>query len=227
MAAWLYPEFKAVSVQRSANCVEVVYDVADGLSRVSMQYSLGADGSITVTESMTEVRDDAPELFRFGVECAMPGSFGTLEFYGKGPFENYIDRQGAARMGVWKQAVADQYHFGYVRPQESGTHVGMRWMRLTDAAGCGFEISAPLQFSASALPFGRKDIDLSVTGGGRGRGGDQRHSLELKEDGLTHVNVDLVQMGLGCENSWGAVPREQYRLKAEPRSFSFTLKPLL
>ena len=227
MAAWLYPEFKAVSVQRSANCVEVVYDVADGLARVSMQYSLGADGSITVTESMTEVRDDAPELFRFGVEFAMPGSFGTLEFYGKGPFENYIDRQGAARMGVWKQAVADQYHFGYVRPQESGTHVGMRWMRLTDAAGCGFEISAPLQFSASALPFGRKDIDLSVTGGGRGRGGDQRHSLELKEDGLTHVNVDLVQMGLGCENSWGAIPREQYRIKPGPRVFCFTLKPLL
>ena len=130
-------------------------------------------------------------------------------------------------MGRWKQAVADQYHFGYARPQESGTHVGMRWMRLTDAAGCGFEISAPLAFSASALPFGRRDIDLSVTGGSRSKGGDQRHSLELKEDGLTHVNVDLVQMGLGCENSWGAMPRPQYRLKAEPRVFSFTLKPLL
>jgi len=227
MGAWLYPEFKTVSVQRSANCMEVVYELADGLATVTMQYVIGADGTITVTESMTEVREGAPELFRFGVEFAMPGAFNTLEFYGKGPFENYIDRQGAAQVGRWKQAVADQYHFGYARPQESGTHVGMRWMRLTDAAGCGFEISAPLAFSASALPFGRRDIDLSVTGGGRGRGGDQRHSLELREDGLTHVNVDLVQMGLGCENSWGAIPRPQYRIKAEPRVFSFMLKPLL
>ena len=227
MGAWLYPEFKVSKLERSENCVEVVYDVADGLATVTMQYSLAADGSITVTEQMTEVREGAPELFRFGVEFAMPGAFNTLEFYGEGPFENYIDRQGASQTGIWKQSVADQYHFGYARPQESGTHVGMRWMRLTDAAGCGFEIAAPEKFSASALPFGRRDIDLSVTGGSRSKGGDQRHSLELKEDGLTHVNLDLVQMGLGCENAWGALPRPQYRLKAEPRVFTFTLKPLL
>ena len=202
MGAWLYPEFRVKSLERGADTVEVAYEVGDGLAMVVMRYSLGADGSISVTEQMTEMHDKAPELFRFGV-------------------------QGASQTGVWKQSVADQYHFGYARPQESGTHVGMRWMRLTDAAGCGFEIAAPERFSASALPFGRRAIDLSVSGGSRSKGGDQRHSLELQEDGLTHVNLDLVQMGVGCENAWGAVPREQYRLKAEPRSFSFTLKPLL
>ena len=228
MGAWLYPEFKLVEMSVNLDQeIKTVYDVGEGLAKVEMRYAIAEDGSITVTEQMTEVRDGAPELFRFGVEFAMPGAFNTLEFYGEGPFESYIDRQGASQMGIWKQAVADQYHFGYARPQESGTHVGMRWMRLTDAAGCGFEIAAPTQFSASALPFGRRDIDLSVTGGSRSKGGDQRHSLELKEDGLTHVNVDLVQMGLGCENSWGALPRPEYRLKAEPRSFTFTLKPLL
>ena len=227
MGAWLYPEFRVKSLAREADAVEVEYEVGDGLATVVMRYSLGADGSISVTERMTEVRDRAPELFRFGVEFAMPGAFNTLEFYGEGPFENYVDRQGASQTGIWKQSVADQYHFGYARPQESGTHVGMRWMRLTDAAGCGFEIAAPERFSASALPFGRRAIDLSVSGGSRSKGGDQRHSLELVEDGLTHVNLDLVQMGLGCENSWGALPLPQYRLPAEPRSFSFTLKPLL
>ena len=228
MGAWLYPEFKLVEMSVNLDQeIKTVYDVGEGLAKVEMRYAIAEDGSITVTEHMTEVREGAPGLFRFGMEFAMPGTFNTLEFYGEGPFENYIDRQGASQMGIWKQAVADQYHFGYARPQESGTHVGMRWMRLTDAAGCGFEIAAPTQFSASALPFGRRDIDLSVTGGSRSKGGDQRHSLELREDGLTHVNVDLVQMGLGCENSWGAMPRPQYRLTAEPRVFSFTLKPLL
>ncbi len=227
MGAWLYPEFRVKSLAREADAVEVEYEVGDGLATVRMSYSLGPDGSIAVTEQMTEVREGAPELFRFGVEFAMPGAFNTLEFYGEGPFENYIDRQGASQTGVWKQSVADQYHFGYARPQESGTHVGMRWMRLTDAAGCGFEIAAPERFSASALPFGRRAIDLSVSGGSRSKGGDQRHSLELQEDGLTHVNLDLVQMGLGCENAWGAVPRPQYRLPAAPRTFTFTLKPLL
>ena len=227
MGAWLYPEFKTVSVERDDAAVKVVYDVADGLARVEVRYAIAGDGSITVTEEMTEVREGAPNLFRFGMEFAMPGAFNTLEFYGEGPFESYVDRQGASQTGIWKQSVADQYHFGYARPQESGTHVGMRWMRLTDAAGCGFEIASPEKFSASALPFGRRDIDLSVTGGSRSKGGDQRQSLELKEDGLTHVNVDLVQMGLGCENAWGALPRPQYMLKAGPRTFTFTLKPLL
>ena len=227
MGEWLYPEFRVQSLVREADSVAVEYAVGDGLATVEMRYALGADGSITVTERMTELREKAPELFRFGVEFAMPGAFDALEFYGEGPFENYIDRQGASQMGRWKQRVADQYHFGYARPQESGTHVGLRWLRLTDAAGCGFEIAAPVPFSASALPFGRRDIDLSVTGGSRAKGGDQRHSLELREGGLTHVNVDLVQMGLGCENAWGALPRPQYRLPAAPRSFSFTLKPLL
>ena len=228
MGAWLYPEFKLVEMSVNLDQeIKTVYDVGEGLAKVEMRYAIAEDGSITVTEQMTEVRDGAPELFRFGVEFAMPGAFNTLEFYGEGPFESYIDRQGASQMGIWKQAVADQYHFGYARPQESGSHVGMRWMRLTDAAGCGFEIAAAVPFSASALPFGRRDIDLSVTGGSRAKGGDQRHSLELREDGLTHVNVDLVQMGLGCENSWGALPRPEYRLKAVPRSFTFTLKPLL
>ncbi|MBQ9660591.1 MAG: DUF4981 domain-containing protein [Bacteroidales bacterium] len=227
MGAWLYPDFKVRSLQRSADCVEVSYEVGGGLATVVMQYTLGADGTICVTEQMTDVQEGAPELFRFGVEFAMPGSFDELSFYGKGPFENYIDRQRGARMGVYSQRVADQYHFGYVRPQESGTHVGMRWMRLTDAAGCGFEIAAPEPFSASALPFGRREIDLSLSGGGRSDHGDQRHSPELREDGLTHVNVDLVQMGLGCVTSWGSLPREEYRIKAEPRVFSFSLKPLL
>ena len=179
MGAWLYPEFKLVEMSVNLDQeIKTVYDVGEGLAKVEMRYAIAEDGSITVTEHMTEVREGAPGLFRFGVEFAMPGTFNTLEFYGEGPFENYIDRQGASQMGIWKQAVADQYHFGYARPQESGTHVGMRWMRLTDAAGCGFEIAAAEPFSASALPFGRRDIDLSVTGGSRSKGGDQRHSLE-------------------------------------------------
>ena len=225
---WLYPDFKVKKLERSAQRVDAVYEVGDALATVTVTYALAADGSITVTQQMGDVKDGAPDLFRFGVEFAMPGSFSELAFYGKGPFENYLDRQRAARVGVYRQRVADQYHFGYVRPQESGTHVGLRWLRVTDAAGCGFEIAVPEgTFSASALPFGRRDIDLSVTGGSRAKGGDQRHSPELREDGLTHLNVDLVQMGLGCENSWGALPRPQYRLPAAERSFTFVLKPLL
>ncbi|MBR2609435.1 MAG: hypothetical protein IKC68_06885, partial [Bacteroidales bacterium] len=80
----------------------------------------------------------------------------------------------------------------------------------------------------------RRQLDLSLTGGGRGDKGDVRHSLELKklacEDmrslGKTYVNFDLAQMGLGCVNSWGEWPREEYRLKGRPYTFTFYLSPI-
>lgn len=226
MKAWLYPSFKLVSIEKSDAFATVVYDV-DGLARVSVNYEVRPDGSILVTEKMDNVKEGAPRMFRFGVEFAMPGSFDTMEFYGEGPFENYSDRQSASEVGRYRQSVAEQYHMGYVRPQESGTHTGMKWLRVTNAAGCGLEIAADTRFSASVLPFARKDIDMSVSGGGRGDHGDQRHSPELVSDGLTHLNVDLEQMGLGCITSWGALPLPEYMLEAGERSFTFEIRPLL
>ena len=60
-----------------------------------------------------------------------------MEFFGKGPFENYVDRQSSALVGRYAQRVEDQYHYGYVRPQESGSKTGMKWLRVTDANGTG------------------------------------------------------------------------------------------
>ena len=194
-------------------------DPATYPAKVNVAYEVLEDGTIVVTETMSDVQEGAPDLFRFGMEFAMPGGFSVLEFYGKGPFESYADRQSSALMGLYRQQVADQYHYGYVKPQESGTHVGMKWMRLLDEDGCGLEISAPVRFSASALPIGRLALDSTRSG--------IKHSLELTPDGLTHVNVDLVQMGLGSVNSWGALPREEYRIHAADRSFTFVIKPVL
>lgn len=157
----------------------------------------------------------------------MPGEYTVLDFYGKGPFENYEDRQSAAMMGHYVQRVEDQYHYGYVRPQESGAHTGVKWMRILSEGGNGIELSAELPFSVNALPFARKDMDLSLLKNG--------HSLNLKalshendrSSGGTYVNVDLKQMGLGCVNSWGALPRAEYMLPAGEYDFEFVIRPVL
>ena len=173
-------------------------------------------------------------LPRFGMEFAMPGKYSVLEFYGKGPFENYCDRNSAALVGHYVQRVEDQYHWGYARPQESGSHTGLKWMRVTDDNGTGLMLTSDVKFSASALPISRRQIDMSITGGVRMDKGDQRHSLELKKAacenvrslGKTYVNFDLKQMGLGCINSWGAWPLPEYRIKAQPMEFRFVLQPV-
>ena len=222
---WLYPGFRLVSFERGEMTARAVYDL--GFATVTMEYEIGDDGSVRVRETMTGVKAKTPDLFRYGVEMALDGTLDGIRFYGRGPVESYSDRKSCAPLGIYEQKVADQYWMGYVRPQESGTHVDIRWFDVVDSAGEGLRFSSPAAFSASALPFARRDIDLSVTGGGRRDRGDQRHSPELRPDGKTHVNVDLVQMGLGCVNSWGRLPRPEYRIPAKDRSFEFTITPLV
>ena len=194
-----------------------------------MRYTVAPGGVITLDMDMKLNRDvtEAPDLFRVGVEFAMPGEFSTVDFYGEGPFDTYADRRSAARLGRWVQNVAERYDFESARPQEHGTNVGVKCYKLLNGYGDGLQITSPDSFSASALPFTRHTLDLTV--------GEWRHSRELlplvhKENrsrGLTAVNCDLVQMGLGCVNSWGAVPRSEYMIPAGHYSFTLILSPSL
>ena len=131
-------------------------------------------------------------------------------------------------MGLYSQRVEDQYHSGYVRPQESGTKTQLKGAKVLDDNGAGFEITSDVKFSASALPFSVAQLDV------RALGNNQAHSLELKAlahendraNGKTWVNFDLAQMGLACVNSWGAWPLEEYRVNAQPYEFRFVLTPV-
>ena len=240
LAMWLYPEFKLeafdAKVEGDRGIVTVKYAPIGEAAAVSVVYDIYADGTIAATESIKDAGKlaEAPMMPRVGMEMAMPGQYSNFEFYGYGPHENYADRTSSSLVGLYKQRVEDQYHYGYARPQESGTKSGLKWAKVTDDNGTGLLIFSDKKFSASALPFGRKDIDMAITGGGRGDGGDQRHSLELKAKahegqrslGKTHVNFDLRQMGLGCITSWGALPLPEYQIPAGEYDFFFVLRPV-
>ena len=210
--------------------VSVEYAPIGEAAIVRMTYDIYADGTIAAKEEMTDAGKlaEAPMLPRFGMQMAMPGGYSTFEFFGYGPHENYIDRCSSALMGHYVQRVEEQYHYGFVRPQESGTKTQIKWMRVLDDNGAGFEITSDIRFSASALPFSWREMDVRVLGN------DQAHSLELKakahendrSQGRTWVNFDMAQMGLACVNSWGAWPREEHRVNAQPYEFNFVLRPV-
>ena len=230
---WLNPEFRTevfrFEKSGSSYAVTVSYAPIGTFARVRMDYMVSPDGMIKVRERLVDAGDLslAPHLFRFGVEFAMPGEYSHLDFYGKGPHDSYSDRQSSAMLGQYVQEVGDQYDFKAVRPQEHGTHVGMKWLRITSDSGAGLEISSSTPYSASALPISRKSLDLSS--------GKYRHSAEMlpeahlddRSKGSTYVNVDLMQMGLGCVNSWGRLPEPEYLLAPSPYSFEFVLSPAL
>ena len=231
---WRNAEFKVASfsVEATDFCyrVNVEYAPVGEAAVVSVVYDIYADGTIAAKEALADAGklSEAPMLPRFGMQMEMPGQYSTLEYFGFGPHENYSDRNSSALMGHYVQRVEDQYHYGYVRPQESGTKTEIKWMKVIDDNGAGFEIRSDVKFSASALPFSWKEMDVRMLDN------NQAHSLELKakahendrSNGSTWVNFDLAQMGLACVNSWGAWPLEEYRVKAQPMEFNFILRPV-
>ncbi len=233
-SVWRNAEFKvaAFNVEKTDFCYRVNVEFAPigEAALVKMVYDVYADGTIAAKEAMTDAGKlaETDMLPRFGMQFAMPGEYSTFEFFGYGPHENYMDRNSSALMGHYVQRVEDQYHYGYVRPQESGTKTELKWMKVLDDNGAGFEITSDVKFSASALPFSWKEMDVRMLKN------NQAHSLELKaiahendrSNGKTWVNFDLAQMGLACANSWGALPLEQHRIKAQPYEFNFVIRPV-
>ena len=204
-------------------CVEVkaVYKYAKSGATVIMTYTIAPDGTIVVSEKMNKGVSEVkiPSMLRYGVALAMPQAFDTIEFYGAGEHETYIDRWSSALIGVYKQNVADQFWPYYSRPQESGSHCQLRWWRIVDTAGRGFEVVSEAPFQANALPYAMDQYNVHSKN-------YRKYSQRLEKDGNTYVNIDQAQMGVGCVNSWGRLPREEYQIPYENKEFKFILKPL-
>ena len=202
-------------------------------AQIIMTYDVYSDGTVSVNESLKDAGNlsKAGNMFRYGMRFAMPGNYSTVDFYGKGPWENYSDRNSSAMVGRYVQSVNEQYHYGYVRAQESGTKTGLRYFRVLDGNDCGLEITSDVKFSASALPFSIEQMDSQT----QTINPRILHSLELKAlahendraAGQTHVTFDLVQMGMGCVNSWGARPLDEYMVPAKEMEFNFVLRPVV
>ena len=160
-------------------------------------------------------------MFRYGMQLQMPKEYDEITYYGRGPVENYIDRNSSEFIGVYNNKVKDEY-FPYVRPQESGNHTDVRWFRVLNKQGRGLEFYSGAPMECSALNYLVEDLD-------DGPHKDKKighHSGDLVERPLTQVHIQQRQFGLGCVTSWGAWPRPEYRLGYGDKDFTFVIKPL-
>lgn len=243
---WRYPEFKVASfnVEKTSDHYVVTTEYAPfgKVCSVTMTYEIHPDGAIVAKEKMNDKGElsKAPCLFRFGMKLAMPGEFSTLDFYGLGPWDNYCDRKSAALLGHYVQRVQDQYWYGYVRTQESGTKSDLRWLKVLSSSGTGIEITSDVRFSGSALPFSQKQMDSALSdprprkNPTNQQAGEATHSLELlplahndaRSLGTTYVNFDLKEMGVGGTDSWGRWPLEPYLVRPAEYEFNFVIRPV-
>lgn len=225
MRVWKNPQMNLKSFDKSESKDSVVltanFEMPEVKAELMLRYRINAAGEVAVTEKMTTDKEaKVADLFRYGMQLQMPASFSKLEYYGRGPEENYIDRHSSSFIGKYEVNVKDEY-YPYVRPQESGNHTDIRYFSIfnpTTGKGITFEGYAPME--CSAIPYLVEDLDAGI----EKEHAWGQHSGDLVEKGLVQLHIQQRQFGLGCIDSWGASPMEKYRMHYQDRCFSFVIK---
>ncbi len=224
--AWKNPQMNikgvAVEKDKKANTYSIcaTYEMPEVKGELNITYLVMANsGAVKVTEEFIATEGEkVSDLFRFGMLMQLPYGMDKSQYYGRGPVENYSDRKACMNIGIYKDDADNQY-FPYIRPQESGTKGDIRWWKQTDAAGFGLMVKDCKPFYASAIHFDTDELD-------DGDAKDQCHSFDLNKSKFTNLFLDGEHMGVGGENSWGALPLEKYRVHYGDKSFSFVLVPV-
>jgi beta-galactosidase len=176
-------------------------------------YTIYGSGDIEV-QNFFSTNDQLPPLARVGLQFKLPAAFNNVTWYGKGPFESYIDRDESAKTGLYKSTVPAQ-HFSHVMPQENGNKTDVRWMLLSSNAGEGLLVSA----TDSLLSVNVQDYSLQALN-------ESKLSHQLTRGNNTYLFVDYKQMGLGGDIGWGARVHPEYLLTTKKYQYTFRLKPV-
>ncbi len=225
---------KSATIKQVGNEVNVNFnfdlknDKNQVIANYISDYIILGTGEVVVNNSFRMMKDSLPEIIRFGVNLVMPREFDQMSWLGRGPHESYADRYTSALVGLYSGSVADQY-FPYVRPQENGNKIDVRWLSITNKEGLGLEfIGLPL-LSVSAHHQIMEDFESPDRTDGGAKAGlkmIRRHLNDVKPRNLTSINIDYKQQGIGGDDSWGAWTHDQYRLREKSYTYSFRICPL-
>ncbi len=197
--------------------VNVKYKLNFADANYQLNYTFLADGSLMINANI-DIKNDLPEMPRFGMRMDLPENFKQLSYYGRGPWENYSDRKWSALMGIYND-IADSTYVDYIRPQANGNRTDARWIKLTNANGNGLLIKGLQPLSFSAMPYYDEDFDAGLTK-------KNQHINDVIKRDLVCLQIDLIQRGVGGDNSWGRLPHDPYLLTNKTYSYGYIIKPL-
>ncbi|MCW8849621.1 MAG: DUF4981 domain-containing protein [Melioribacteraceae bacterium] len=202
--------------------VEVAYNLTSVKSTWKTQYTFMGNGAVKVENNFITNDNTMPVIPRVGMKMQLPKEFTQLEYYGRGPWENYCDRNSSTFIGNYKSTVAEQY-VPYIRPQENGHRTDVRWLALTKEDGNGLLIVADSLIEFNALNNPIEDFDAGLN-----KDINLKHTFDIKPKDLVELHIDYRQMGLAGDDSWGAIPHEPYLIKPNNigYAYGFTMVPI-
>lgn len=209
--------------EKKAATVTACYDMPQVMATLTITYAVYSNAVIDVTQRLETRGDSAqvPEMLNYGMMMQLPAQYDQVQYYGRGPVENYVDRCESQHVGLYHASV-DAMFYPYIRPQETGTHTGIRYFNVlnNDHGGLGVNSCGSLM-QASALHYDLDELD-------EGLEKHQRHPSQLKKSQYTVLLFELAQAGVGGIDSWSQMAEalSQYRVQYGPKVFRFTLSPL-
>ncbi len=191
----------------------VEFELLDGKASLTKTYLIHPNADVQVKFEL-KTNGSLPEIPRVGLQVQVPGDFNRLTWLGRGPQENYQDRRHSTYVGLFEDNVRTMNH-DYIRPQEHGNHIDVRWAALTARDGRGLLVMHMGELlNTSAWPHTQDDLEAA------------RHTVDLPTRDAITWNIDHAQRGLGGINSWGAKPLPQYRLTDRNYTYEFVLRPV-
>ena len=184
-------------------------------SSFDVDYTIFGNGAIRVSSRFAAGSDTLPELPRIGMKMELPGDYRNMTWYGRGPHENYQDRNTGAFVGQYSGTVKEQF-VPYMTPQENGNKTGVRWLALQDELDTGLVVENEAQpLSVNAHHYRQEDLQ-----------GGLNYYYQVPTRSLVELHIDLKQRGVGGDNSWGYMPLDKYRLLEPEYEYDFTLRPV-
>lgn len=201
------------SSQNGNIVIESTYTVIKDSANVTVIYTVSPEGVIKVDYQL-KADESLPYLPKVGFQGKIARSLENIEYYGRGPLENYIDRRFGFHTGIYSQNIFD-FMEPYVKPQENGNRTDVRWCHLKDSKKQGLLVLADSLLSINAWPYSEEDLHNST------------HTYQLIDNNKITLNIDLIQMGVGGNNTWTEVgaPIEQYRVPSGNYNYTFYLLP--
>ena len=200
--------------------VTVVYRIPDVRADYTLKYLIKNDGALQINATIELPADsEAPEMPRMGMRFGLPDAYNQVAWYGRGPWENYSDRNTASFIGLHNDNTENGWTRTYIRPQESGYKTDMRWLKLTNTEGVGISVEGLQPLCFSAMSQLTEDFD-------EGNTKKNRHTTDIIKRPFVTLHVDLAQRGVGGDTSWGAETHEPYRLKGKTYTYGFVIKPI-
>jgi len=208
---------------------KVVYTTPKNEATVSTEYSLSWNGKLTVDYVFKPSKKGLPNIPRLGMYLTLPENYTHVSWFGKGPQESYWDRKNGTKTGIYSGVIKEQFH-AYPRPQETGNKTDVRWMEVA-SDNLKLKMTAKQLLNSSVWPFAMTELDFNNKDAGKSASGlvpvTKKHGADIKIGNSVQWNIDLQQMGVGGDTSWGRLVHPEYTIPSNKvYKYSFTIQPM-